>query len=165
MSQFQKLFDTHRFALLCKQRFIDNSWKTIHYSDYCTFGLWYRRDYLAFIASRKRLPVSVAVQIILPAKSQIAGFRHKPAKFSNHTILCHRRIFRPEEGGTWNKRLRVPGVIHFISVFPLTGKGLPHWNALTEDADCLYHWGRHQFVLCDIQAVSTASASIPHSLV
>ena len=112
---------------------MENGWKSIHYSDYYPFGLWYRRDCLTFIASRKRLPVSVAVQIILPAKSRIAGFRYKPAKFSNHTILCYRRIFRPEEGSTWNKRLRVPGVIHFISVSPSQGKGFhieTHWRRM-----------------------------------
>ena len=63
------------------------------------------QDYLLFIASGKRLPVSVAVQIILPTKCRIADFRHKPAKFNNYTILFRKRIFRPAEGGQMKQKI------------------------------------------------------------
>ncbi len=145
---------------------MENGWKSIHYSDYWPVEPWCRQDCHPFIGSSKRLPVSVAVQIILPAWCRGVGFKHKPAKLNNHTTLCRKRIFPSGKRGSdekkdWNQQKL------FISLAPFlpTGKGLPHWNELTEDADCLYHWGRHQFVFCDIHVISTATASIPHSLV
>ncbi len=106
------------------------------YSEYCPVELWCLQDCLPFIASSKRLAVSVAVQIILPAGCRRVGFEHKPAKLNNHTILIRKWIFRSEERGTDEKKDREFHEL-FILLAPshLTSKGLikfPHLNALTK---------------------------------
>ena len=96
----------------------------------------------SLIASGKRLPVSVAVQIILPAGCRRVGFKHKPAKLNNHTILIRKRIFRSEERRADEKKDREFHEL-FILLEPshLTSEGLvkfPHLNALTKGYGCLY---------------------------
>jgi hypothetical protein len=108
---------------------MEHGWKTTHYSAYSPFGLGCRQDYLLFIASRKRLPVSVAVQIILPAKWRVLDINQHSLAIIQFCAASG--FFAQRKGARWNKRLRVSRVIHFISDFPLIGNGLfkfPHWN-------------------------------------
>jgi hypothetical protein len=78
-----------------KLAIILNAAQSTHYAAKIVFPSSHRR---------KRLPLSVTMQIILPAGCVGGvGFKHKPAKLNNHTIFCWKRIFPSEKRGTDEK--------------------------------------------------------------
>jgi hypothetical protein len=80
-----------------KLAIILNAAQSTHYAAKIVFPSSHRR---------KRLPLSVTMQIILPAGCVGGvGFKHKPAKLNNHTIFCWKRIFPSEKRGQMKKKI------------------------------------------------------------